>query len=196
MNDDRRAYQRLTLTEPLDGWFGDFTVRLVDVSASGAQIEHEDPIPGDARGLLRFSWRGEDVEILASTARIIENNRCGLHFLEENETLRALIATSAAGLLRALEANARGDRGANVVGDETLTSAWHRPIAGYVAWTFDDGAWRASPSRSSGQPENGFTIAASEADDQVELLRRTYESGDAEARRLTRMLAELSVVGT
>lgn len=196
MNDERRAYQRLTLTEPLDGWFGDFSVRLVDVSASGAQIQHEEPIPTDARGLLRFYWRGQEVEILASTARHIDFNRTGVHFLEENETLRALIATSAADLLRALEANARGDRAANTIGDETLTAVWQRPIAGYIAWTYEGGSWSARPSRDSGQPENGFTISAAETDEQVELLRRTYESGDSEARRLTRMLAELSVAGT
>jgi len=193
VNDDRRVFQRLTLTEPLGGWFGDFTVRLLDVSATGAQIEHDDEIPGDARGLLRFFWRGHEVEILASTARIIQANRMGLHFLEENDTLRTLIAGSAADLLRALEANARGERMANVIGDETLTSAWHRPIAGYVEWTFADGRWTARPRRDSDQPENGFTISAAETDEQVELLRRTYEGGDSEARRLTRMLAELSV---
>ena len=195
MNDDRRAYQRLTLTEPLDGWFGDFTVKLVDVSASGAQIQHDEPIPGDARGLLRFYWRGNEVEILAATARVIHAGRTGLHFLEENETLRSLIAASAADLIRALEANARGDRQANVIGDETLTSAWHRPISGYVEWTYDGNGWHARPCHAANQPENGFTISAAEADDQVELLRRTYEKGDGEARRLTRMLAELSVAG-
>ena len=195
MNDERRAYQRLTLTEPLDGWFGDFSVRLVDVSASGAQIEHDEPIPADARALLRFYWRGQEVEILACTARAITNERTGVQFLEENETLRTLIAASAADLLLAMEANARGDRSANTIGDETMTSAWQRPIAGYVRWIFDGGAWEAKPSRDSGQPENGFTISAAEADDQVEMLRRTYESGDSEARRLTRMLAELSVAG-
>ena len=195
MSDNRRAYQRLTLIEPLDGWFGDFGVRLVDVSASGAQIEHDDPIPDDARGLLRFYWRNQEVEILATTARIIQNNRTGLHFLEESDTLRSLITMSAADLLRALQANARGDRSANTVGDETLTSAWHMPIRGYVCWTFDDSGWHAHPSDSVDQPDNGFTISAAEPDDQVELLRQTYESGDAEARRLTRMLAEMSVLG-
>ena len=194
MNDDRRAYQRLTLTEPLDAWFGDFNVRLVDVSITGAQIQHEEPIPSGARGLLRFYWRGQEVEILASTARLIETGRSGVHFLEENDALRGLIAASASDMLRALEANARGDRAANIVGEETLTAAWTRPIAGYIEWTFDGNRWNARPRRNADQPENGFTISAAESEDQVELLRRTYETGDGEARRLTRMLAELSIV--
>lgn len=196
MSDERRAYQRLTLAEPLDAWFGDFSVRLVDVSASGAQIEHEEAIPDDARALLRFFWRGKEVEILAETARLIHTNRVGLRFLEENDTLRMLIAMSAADVLRALEANARGDRGANVVGDETLTSTWRTQATGYVRWELEDGHWTPHHANEPDQPENGFTIAAAEADDQVAMLRRTYEAGDAEARRLTRMLAELSVAGT
>ncbi len=193
MTDERRAYQRLTLAEPLDGWFGDFSVRLVDVSASGAQIEHEDPIPADARALLRFYWRGEEVEILAETARLIHGNRMGLRFLEESETLRMLIARSAADVLRALEANAAGNREANVIGDETLTSAWRTHARGYVRWELEDGRWTPHYAHAPDQPANGFTISASEPDEQVAMLQRTYESGDAEARRLTRMLAELSV---
>ncbi len=196
MNDERRAATRLTLREPLDGWFGDFAVRLVDVSASGAQIEHEEPIPDDARALLRFWFRNHEVEILAETARIIQTDRCGLRFLEPSETLQSLLTDSAAELLRAFEANAMGDRAANIVGDETLTSAWHRPIRGFVCWIFEEGRWRAEPSVVPDQPQNGFTISAGELDDQVEMLRQTYESGDEESRRLTRMLAEMSVAAS
>jgi hypothetical protein len=194
VTDERRAYQRLTLAEPLDGWFGDFFVRLVDVSASGAQIEHDEPIPAEARALLRFYWRGDEVEILAETARHIHTNRLGVRFLEESDALRMLIATSAAEVLRALEANARGDREANIVGDETLTSAWRTHATGYIRWELIDGHWTPHRAYEPHQPENGFTISASEGDEQVDMLRRTYETGDAEARRLTRMLAELSVV--
>lgn len=196
MNDERRAYTRLTLTEPLDGWFGDFAVRLVDVSASGAQIEHDDTIPSDARGLLRFWFRKHEVEILAETARLIQSDRTGLRFLEESAALRSLITDSAAEMLRAFEANASGNRDANLVGDETLTSAWQRPIRGYVAWIFEQGQWHAELVEEPQQPDSGFTISAAEADDQVEMLRRTYESGDAEARRLTRLFAEMSVAAS
>jgi PilZ domain len=193
--DERRHYQRLTLVEPLDGWFGDFAVRLIDVSATGAQIECDDPIPDDARALLRFYWRGHEVEVLAKTARTM-NRRCGLHFLEDNESLCHLIAQSATEMIVALEANARGDRESNVVGDETITSAWRRPASGFVRWILHAGGWHSEHCPTAEQPhDGGFTIAAGESDEQVALLCHTYESGDAEARRLTRMLAELSVAG-
>lgn len=196
MSDERRQFQRLTLTEPLDGWFGDYAIRLVDVSATGALIEHDEEIEVSSRALLRFWWRGEEVEITAEIVRHADH-QAGLHFVEESETLRALIATSASEMLLALEANARGDRDANIVGDETITSAWGARSIGYVRWIFnEDGSWRSERALLPDQPEDGFTIAASEAQEQVALLRSTYESGDEESRRLTRMFAELSVAVT
>jgi hypothetical protein len=192
MTDERRIYQRLTLAEPIDGWFGDFGVRLIDVSATGALVEYDEPIPDDARALLRFYWRSREIEVLAETARTLER-RSGLKFLEESEVLCQAIAASAKELLLALDANARGDRAANVFGEETITSAWRRPLAGFVRWIYDAGQWHSEQAATADQPADGFTIAAAEPAEQVELLRQTYESGDTEARRLTRMLAELSV---
>ncbi len=194
MSEERRVYQRLTLSEPLDGWFGDFAVRLIDVSATGALVEYDEPIPDDARALLRFYWRNGEIEVLAETARTMERH-VGLKFLEENDTLCQAIAASAKEMLLALDANATGNRVANIVGDETLTAAWHRPVSGFVRWIYNAGTWRSEPASESDQPADGFTIAAAEPEEQVALLCQTYESGDAEARRLTRMLAELSVAG-
>lgn len=195
MSDERRHFQRLVLVEPLDGWFGDYPVRLIDVSATGALIEHDDEIPADARALLRFYWDGEEIELTAETARTL-GYRTGVKFLDESEALLRFIAGSAKDMLLALEANARGDREANIVGDETLTAAWRRPAAGFVRWIFSAAGWTHEHSLFPDQPENGFTIAAAEPDDQVELLCRTYEAGDTEARRLTRMLAEISVAAS
>jgi hypothetical protein len=145
-DDERRLYQRLTLGEPLDAWFGDFAVQLIDVSMTGALVESGgEDIPAGARALLRFYWRGVEVEVLAETVRT-SAARAGLAFVEQSETLRALIASSATEMLHALEANARGDRAQNFVGDETLTSAWHRPASGFVRWILGGTGWTAEPS--------------------------------------------------
>lgn len=192
MTGERRHFERLHLQQPLDAWFGDFAVRLLDLSTTGASIEHDEPIPADSRALLRFFWRGEEVEVMCEMTRS-ETNHPGLHFLEESDMLAGIIGRSAAELQAALEANARGDRAQNVFGDETITSAWRRPPAGYVRWLFDGSGWRSEPSLVADQPEDGFTIAATEPREQVELLCSTYESGDDEARKMTRLLAAMSV---
>lgn len=193
MSDERRGFQRLNLVRPLDGWFGDFAVRLTEVSAKGALMESDEAIATESRALLRFWWRDEELELVAETARQ-DGNRCAVVFVESNDDLLRLIADSARELLRAQEANAAGERALNVIGEETLTAA----SAGastrtYVQWILADAGWKRRVSLLPDQPTDGFTISAAEPTDQVDLLRETYENGDAEARRLTRMLAEISV---
>jgi hypothetical protein len=194
VNDERRQFQRLILTQPLDGWFGDFAVQLLDVSATGALIETEEPIPPDASALLRFYWRGTELEILATTARS-SDFLTGLQFNEENERLCELIAECAEELLRAFEANAAGNRDGNTIGEATITAASDVRGSGFRTWILRDGTWSSRISLLADQPEDGFTIPAAEDPEQVALLCRTYESGDTEARKLTRMLAELSIAG-
>ena len=194
MSPERREYQRLALTSPLDGKFARISVRLLDVSAIGALIESDRSIPAGKKGILHFSWRDHKVKIRAEAVRTSED-QAGLRFTEDSAHLRGLIAESAREVLRAQEANLEGDRRHNVIsGDETLTSASAGlRAAGYVTWTLLPEGWKKRKSLLPDQPENGFTLSASEPEDQVALLRSTYENGDEEARRITRLLAELSV---
>jgi hypothetical protein len=193
VSDERRQFQRLRLDAPLDGWFGDFAIQIVDVSGGGVLVECEDEIDAGARGLLRFFWRGTEVELLAEMTRNVDDG-AGLAFIDDASVIRDLIAGSANELLRAQAANADGNRAANVYGDETLTAASSRVSSFFVTWTFADGGWASRMTRVAEQPPNGFTVYAGEPEEQVALLRNTYEGGDTETRRLTRVFAEMSIV--
>jgi hypothetical protein len=186
--------QRLHLTRPIDGWFGDYPVRVVDVNTKGALIEHEDAIPLGTHGLLRFRWRDHQVDVAAETDRTIEG-QSSLRYIGVHQTLDILIQQSAEEVLRAQEANAAGDREDNIVGDETLTSASAglRRGLGFLVYTYNDSVWSTRRSLLPEQPNDGFTVAAGETQEQIDMLCRTYERGDEEARQMTRMLAELSV---
>jgi hypothetical protein len=192
--DERREFQRLHLTRPVDGWFSDYSVLIVEVSATGAKIVHDDEIPRGARGLLRFTWRGRDVEMLAQITRS-EGARSGVHFLDPSPVLRDMITASAREVLRAQQANAEGDRERNVVGDETLTaaSAGVRASSGFLQYRLTGDGWKCRRVLLPEQPEDGFTVSANESQEQIDLLCNTYASGDAEAKRMTRMIAEVSV---
>ena len=199
MSDEKREFQRLHLTRPLDAWFGDFSVRLIDLSAKGGAIEHDDEIPSGSRALLRFFWRDEALEVTAEIVRTHAGtaHRSGILFTEDNLPLRRHLAASATEILRAQEANALGDRERNLVGDETLTAvSTGVGMAGFVTCILTPAGWQRRHSLLPDQPPDGFTVAAREPSEQVDLLCRTYESGDAEARRLTRLLAELSVAAS
>lgn len=195
MSDERRAFQRLNLTQPVDGSFDEVPVRIVEVSAMGALGHPDAQLAAAARGTLRFGWRGEAVEAPAAVVWC-ENGRAGFHFDDIPELLRRLLEESVTELLRAQEANAAGDRAHNVIDfDDTLTSASTRfPVADvFVSYSLKDGVWTRRTSLLPDQPPDGFTIAQSESLDNVELLCSTFERGDAETRRLTRLFAELSV---
>ncbi len=190
--DERRQFQRFELPEPLDGWFGDYAVRLINVSGTGAFIQCDEPIPSDARALLRFFWRGTEIELLAQISRM-DGDGAGLAFLDDPTTLRDLIAENASEILHAQQANALGNREQNVYGDQTLTAASSRESLRYVTWMYGSSGWTSRVSLIPDQPPNGFTVYAGETEEQVAMLRSTYEGGDAESRKLTRIFAELSV---
>jgi hypothetical protein len=192
VEEDRRLYQRLYLTEPLPARFGESEVHLIDVSATGALAESARPLELRATGILKFSWRGRDVEISAEVVRSTDTES-GLLFTEESALLWSLISESAEELLRAQRANLEGNRESNVIGEETLTAASAGLGAtGYVTWTLTPAGWKKRRTMLGDQPENGFCVSAAEPADQVELLRATWENGDSETRRITRLLAELS----
>jgi PilZ domain-containing protein len=187
-------FQRLYLTKPLKGRFGNRSVSLIDVSAAGALIADGDEIPIGERKNLRFTWRKKKVMIKAETVRT-EEGRAGLRFLEDNKILRGLIAKSATEMLKAQQANMDGKREENIVGDETLTAASAGLLRGkgYMVYNLEQGVWTKRRAIIPEQPPNGFTVSAGEPEDQVALLCDAYQRGDEEARRMTRLLAELSV---
>lgn len=192
--DERRVFQRLYLTKPLKGRFGNRSVSLIDVSAAGALIEDGDEIPIGEQKNLRFTWRKKKVMIKAETVRT-EEGRAGLRFLEDSKLLRGLIAKSATEMLKAQQANMDGKREENIVGDETLTAASAGLVRGkgYMVYNLEQGVWTKRRAIIPEQPPNGFTVSAGEPEDQVALLCDAYQRGDEEARRMTRLLAELSV---
>ena len=81
MEDERRLFQRLNLTRSIEGRFGGREVRIIDVSANGAQLILDPPLEIGARDVLRFAWRGETVKVTGEVTRV-DDRRTGVQFLE------------------------------------------------------------------------------------------------------------------
>ena len=148
MKKDRRVHERLHMVRPIDGWFSDYAVRVLDLSTAGARIEFADAIPVGARGLFRFFWRKEAIEVTAEIARS-DNEQEGLKFTEEIGVVRRLISDANAEVRRAQAADALGLREQNVIdGDQTLTaaSAAQRSmmVKGFIVWRWNGIAWDSS----------------------------------------------------
>lgn len=100
---ERRVIQRIRFDSPLTAKIATNRVTLVDVSATGARIEHDFPLSSGKAVELSFEFEGESMHIRCTVARCKlekgENGalyRSGLAFSTDDAALgeiRALIAS-------------------------------------------------------------------------------------------------------
>jgi hypothetical protein len=81
--------------------------------------------------------------------------------------------------------------------DQTQGTERRLPVArahsGYVRCTLRDRRWQKRWTRDSQPPEEGFTVLATEARDQIDMLCEDYRRTDTETRQLIRLLARITV---
>jgi hypothetical protein len=191
--DERREFQRLHLTSPIDGTFASENVVINEVGILGARIHHDEPLPSD-RGDLRFSFDGQPVAMRCEVVRTI-GSESGLRFLaaleDSGDRLRDMLSRLVSQAL-----DARYDNSATrlkirqfVDGDKTVRGV----DASFVSYRLEDGAWKRRHVFLPEQPSMGFTVARGEDVDEMRRLCEVFEASDDEGRRLIRLFAELSV---
>ena len=199
---ERRRYGRIRLDEPVPARFGESRVKVIDIAVTGFLIAHEGRhAPGDKRRLV-IEWDGTTFELtcaivrttiwrLAKAAGEQSIYHSGLRIVESSEeafeNLRELVAER---VMRALE-----EQKANAKGIPPLAAYMYQPGKGdlYRRCEFIDGRWRRTETIHPEQPEYGFTVSAETHPDHIDMLCETWEKTSAEGRRLTQMLAELSI---
>lgn len=180
-------------------------VRVIEVSVSGMLIEHDARILPAPTRIMRMEWEGKPMEfgcvVTRSTLFQLARNpaeksvyHSGVRILEavgqSDKVLRDFIAER---VIRALE-----EQKANARGIPPLSTYSFQVGKGdrFRRCELVDGAWRKSDTTSRQQPENGFTVSAEVDPGHIDMLCRTYEQTTVEGRRLTRILAELSISKT
>jgi len=161
---------------------------------------------------LLFRWMGNDVDLACEVVRsevvrpvggdhLNPVSHTGVQFIGAKaaalELLKDLIATQVGRVLAAQRANAAGEWMSLDAGDmvlEDLGRARRMRTSGYVSYRLKDGKWWRIPTRSTVQPDDGFTVAAYEDEEEVHTLCAAYERANEESRRLIRLVAELSVL--
>jgi hypothetical protein len=199
---ERRRYGRIRLEAPLPATFAGTRARVLEISVVGILIAHEGKIPPGSTHDLLIDWQGAKLDFscrvarstlwrLAKSAGETSIYHSGLRVLEaggESSTrLRELLAER---IIRALE-----EQKANARGIPPLAAYMYQPGKGelYRRCELIDGVWRKSETIRATQPANGFTVSADIDPAHVEMLCRTWEMTTPEGRRLTQMLAELSL---
>ncbi len=178
-------------------------VYLVDASVEGIRIAHQGAVAAVGQTLhVEFHWEGHPIELecvvvhntlfrLAKSTDDKSVYHAGLQITEapgnSRATLRQLVTDCVARALDEQKANARG------VPAEAAQSFQTSKGTEYVRCELIDGTWRRTSTTRPEQPSNGFTISAEEDRAQVELLCQTFESSDAEGRKLIQTMAEMSI---
>jgi hypothetical protein len=178
-------------------------VSVTEISISGAKVLHESRFPERPGRVhqLWFDWNEHTLRFEVAVARTTlmtlakrpgdkSHYGSGLRFIAPEEgtdpILRELIAFYVTRAINEQIANANG----------------LPPLDGYPFQVGKgsryrrceyNGTWRRSETTDPTQPQNGFTISAEVDPMQVEMLCGTWLVLDAEGRRLTQMLAQLSI---
>jgi len=204
---DRREFQRLRLAKPILALMDGQNALILDIGVGGAYLEHYGALPAGTRFKLLFRWQAADVEMLCEVrrARVVRSggdnmsivSHSGVRFIEAvgdaDARLNDMMATFVGRVLAAQRANASGTpESEGTLALAQLGGARRARSRGWLSFRLANGAWRRELATSSKQPADGFTVAAYEDEDELALLCQTYETADAEGRRLVRLLAELS----
>jgi hypothetical protein len=200
--EERREFQRLTLTPPIPATLGPISVTILEIGVLGARVQHAEPLDVEYAE-LRFSYRGQDVnlkcEIVRTAAGVSRYPGAGLEsgvrFVaaigESGDLLRDMLAEL---VTKALDKR-RTSPGTTplpahtVDGDNTVRGA----DAGFLCYRFENGRWNKRAVFLPEQPSVGFTVARSSDSEDIQRLCRVFEASDEEGRRLIQLFAELSV---
>jgi len=226
---ERRRKKRIQLTRAIIARYGATGAVLMDITDSGARVEHFARLDVGKRAILRFDWNKKVIEVEAQVrscrihrfahgddgATVYQSGLSFVDFIgDASSALRDMIALYVARSLAEQVANARGigpvmERNMPVFRSGVVASSGQAedkekskrmlPEAsivaerGYVRCALVNRRWEKKWTRSSNQPDDGFTLLASEPSDHVDQLCETYERGNAEDRRLIQLLARLSI---
>lgn len=166
-------------------------------------VVSQEPLGGKGTAVpLTFEWEGHvaafscelrwtHLQSVGTGMRKQIRYHCGCRILESTaETaviLRAIVADHVARALDEQKANARGI-------PPTAVHAVQTGVAReFVRHELTSAGWRQAATLQKAQPRDGFTVAADLTDEEVEMLRAAYASGDAAMRSVIRKTAELSI---
>ncbi len=200
---ERRRVQRVRLIDPLPGNIDGLRVFVVDVSRQGLRVAHQESLgPQGERRRIEFEWDGNRVAVegtlthtrvqrvgVASYARSIYHSGFTIATLStrSEQVLRDIISWHVERALDEQKANARG------IPAVAASSYQTGKVAGLVRHVYGGGKWHEVHTTESRQPANGFTISASESEQEVQMLRSAWEAGDNSARKIIQKMAELSI---
>lgn len=201
--DERRQFGRVTPVQRIRGAVGSVVVYVLDVSLAGLRVAHQDPLPEIGKSApLVFEWEGRrfsgTCEVRRTKIEKAPKTRfdkplyhSGL-FITAKDSLSEQIVKD---IIQHCYERAMDEQRANAEGIPAIAASSFQTGKGddFIRCELRATGWIKTETKDPQQPANGFTVSANETPQKVAMLCRTWEIGDAEARRLIRTFAALSI---
>ncbi|HYC88248.1 MAG TPA: hypothetical protein VEO54_03480 [Thermoanaerobaculia bacterium] len=193
----QRQSPRVILRNPRRGQFGEDEVLVLEMGLGGAKFEHAgrfdvgrtDPFvcgPLTTVGTVRHS-----VLLPAKTGIVYQS---GIAFNDlgerERELLLQLLVHEAEQQVNEWEANLRGDAPPTRHAKPRQSAVATR----FLCLRYTNQGWHRTITRDPNQPIDGITISETTPEEEVAILRRSYERADAETREFMRQVAMLAIL--
>lgn len=75
---ERRRIQRVKLSTPMTGRLSGMRVSIIDLSTTGARVEHSFPLAAGRRLRLEFPWQDESISLQCDVVRCLVQRDDGL----------------------------------------------------------------------------------------------------------------------
>ena len=193
----QRQSPRVILRNPRRGRFGEDEVLVLEMGLGGAKFEHAGRFdvgrtdsftcgPLTAAGSVRHS-----VLLPAKTGVVYQS---GIAFTDLDEHQRnlllELLVHEAEQQVNEWEANLRGDAPPRHGRPRRQSAVAPR----FLALRYTNQRWTRTITSDPNQPIDGITIAETTPEEEVTILRRSYESADSDSREFMRQVAMLAIL--
>lgn len=193
-----RTTPRVILRNARRGLFGEDEVLVLEMGLGGAKFEH--PSRFDVGRVAAFSCGPLTAEatvrhevLLPARTGVVYQSGIEFNHLgpAEHALLLDLLVHEAQQQVVEWEANARGEEAPGLLRRIVRRSA---VAPRFIRLRHRNGAWERATTNDPNQPFDGVTVIDTTTDEELAVLRYTYERGDDATRELMRRVATVAIL--
>jgi len=198
----KRDFERVHFEHPIPAQLSGQPVAVIDLAIGGARLLGTSRVTPASNHDLRIEWEGESIILKCAVTRCViqkfatkpddaSTYEIGVRILEtagdSDRKVHHLIATF---VLRAIDEQRANWSGVPPIGPYVHIEG---KSGRYRRCQYFNGDWNIAETTKPEQPANGFTVSAEVSPKYLHMLCETWVKTDDEGKRLTRILAELSI---
>ena len=198
----KREFERVHFEHPIPAQLSGQAVAVIDLAIGGARLLGTSRVKPTSAHELRIDWSGESIILKCSVTRCViqtfatkpdakSTYEIGVRILDTvGDSDRKLHHLIGEFVLRAIDEQRANWNGVPPIGPYVHIEG---KSGRYRRCQYFNNDWNVTETTQPEQPINGFTVSAEVSPRYIQMLCQTWEKTDDEGRRLTRILAELSI---